>query len=138
MKTFFFSPLKGAPGNNPQHLSELLSLPPTRPSPQLLYLQHLVWEAHRNPALQQARAAWLLGGSHAASQQGGEEWVTFYRAVLFGLPFQDSAWSKSQDASRSTGQPAELSDTPRGAQPSARLLQPRVEAPKADPGGSLE
>lgn len=46
--------------------------------------------------------------------------MIFYHAMLFSLPFQDSAWSKSQDASRSTGQPAELSDTPRGAQPSAR------------------
>lgn len=138
MKTFFFFSFEGSSRKQPT-ASQRAIKPSTHPafSAAALFAAPGTGGTQKS-APQQARAAWLLGGSHAASQQGGEEWVTFYRAVLFGLPFQDSAWSKSQDASRSTGQPAELSDTPRGAQPSARLLQPRVEAPKADPGGSLE
>lgn len=110
MKTFFH-PLKGAPGNNPQHLRESLSSPPTHPAFFTDTVGLFTASCMRGPF------AWAGWGHTAAEGRSRclHSWVGRNGSHLF-MPrflashlgnFRFQPGDKIQDNSSSAGQPAE-------------------------------
>lgn len=112
MKTFF-SPLKEAPGSNPQHLGELLSFPPTHPA---FLHRHSLFTASRMGGTRKSSPA--AGWSHTPTKGGtwclcsmvGRNGSHFFASCFLAsrlgrLRIQPG--NKTQDDSSSTGQQAE-------------------------------
>lgn len=163
MKTFFPS-LKGAPGNNPQHLREPLSSPPTHPAFFTDAAGLFTASSLRGTCKSSPTAGWGHAAAEGRSQcrvgrNGSRVFlVSCFLASLLGS-FRIQPGNKTQDDSSSAGQPAEpkaaasaipnrarfywQTRPPSKQQPTSRglervLLQPQMEATGFDPGDSLE
>lgn len=112
MKTFF-SPLKEAPGSNPQHLGEPLSFAPTHPA---LLHRHSLFTASRigGTCKSSPAAGWghapAAGGTQCLRSRVGRNGSHFFASCFLAshlgrLRIQPG--NKTQNNSLSTGQPAE-------------------------------
>lgn len=110
MKTFF-PPLKGAPGNNPQHLMEPLSSPPTHPASFTDTAGLFTASCTRATCKSSPTAHWGHAAAKGRSTAGWEGmdhifFVSCFLASHLGS-FRIQPGNKTPDDSSSAGQPAE-------------------------------